>query len=137
MLSFLLTNKLIMTEIVLIYLIYAWIGLLHSFFVGSCLYTFLGNYLIKLNIFLQFLIPLLILAFLELYWKPIFETLGLEIKSTNLNLLSYFSLSKNQNIIPEIKTGFFFTIVWLIQAFIALLIGRWVFKTKIIKQPNI
>jgi hypothetical protein len=54
-----------------IYLAYAWVGLLHAFFIGTCLHAW-GRHWVGKHLWFAFAVALGALAFFETYWIPVF-----------------------------------------------------------------
>lgn len=97
-------------SIVIVYLLYIWVALIHCIFVGA-----VGVFLICL-------------AFLEVYWIPVAGTLGLIIHTSDQELLDYFDIDPEENIVPLLRPKSMQWVIWVISGWMADSVGRFGYK---------
>ena len=124
------TTHLTNMELFVLYLSYLFVGFIHSFFIGIGVYTVFGKLISKKSILIQYLVLLSLLIFLEVYWKPIFNYLGINVTIKNKTLINYLQIDPNTNIVSILNVNIYFILSWLVQAFVSLKIGHWSYKQK-------
>lgn len=117
-----------MNEIIIVYLAYLWIGLLHSCFAGISLYALWGKQLQQLPKIVPISILFIFLALLEIYWIPVFSTLGLSVKTSSTELHQHFNITANTDIVKTLKPNLTMAIMWFFQTFLAFKVGNFILK---------
>jgi hypothetical protein len=116
-----------MKIITIIYIAYIWVGLLHALFVGVTLYTFMGAWLKRQFIGIPLAIIFFILAFFELYWIPIFQSLGVKIYTTDNNIHQFFNIDAQTNLVNILRPNFISFCFWIASTFLAYKVGNYIF----------
>ena len=111
-------------KILAVYAVYIWVGLLHAFFVGTCLYVWAGKWLVGKAWWLSFVMAFLILAFFETYWIPIFDYIGLKVSHVDAEMRQTFGVQEGENIIRNLSPRWGNVLFWGLQASIAVWISR-------------
>ena len=111
-------------NVTLVFIGYAWICFIHSVFAGVTLYSFFGRNLINKNKFLPFLILTAFLAFLEVYWIPVFSKMDVVINVHNDDVVEYFKIDKNTNIVDVLRPSIMSIFIWFAQGLFANYIGK-------------
>jgi hypothetical protein len=112
------------TAVILVYLAYVWVGLLHAIFVGTCVFAWRKNKIKKSNLIYHAILIFCILFFFETYWIKIFHYFQINITTNNSTLHNYFSISKNSNIANSLSPSFITVFSCFVQTCIALFIGK-------------
>lgn len=126
-------KKNMMKDVFSVYLAYVWVGLLHALFVGVTLYVFFGKWLKKQYFLIPCGIILIILAFFELYWIPVFNNLGIKIFIDNNNIHQHFGITAKNNLVQTIRPNWISYLFWLGSTALAYIIGNYIYDKKIIK----
>ena len=123
-----------MDKIIIVYLAYLWVGLLHSSFAGITLYTIWGQKMKQLPNFVPILILFTFLALLELYWIPIFSSLGLSVHTSSPELHTHFNITANTDIVKTLRPNIIMVAMWFFQTFLAYRIGNYFYKKNRIQR---
>lgn len=117
-----------MNKVIIIYIAYLWVGLLHALFVGVTLYTFLGKWLKQQHQIVPITIIFIVLVFFELYWIPLFQTLGIAIYVKNAAVHQYFGIDENTNIVDVLRQNWISYLFWIGSTYIGYKIGNYIFE---------
>jgi hypothetical protein len=109
----------------MVYVAYAYVGLLHAFLVGVTYYVWVQPQKRK---WLHAVIIFLILLSLETYWIPVFDFFELKITTTDKDLIDRFGLIEGQNIVDQMRSVWWKIISCAIQTPIALISGNYAIK---------
>lgn len=123
-----------MDKIIIVYLAYLWVGLLHSCFAGITLYTIWGRKMKELPNFVPILILFVFLALLEVYWIPVFSTLGLSVHTSSSELHAHFNITAETNIVQTLRPNGLMIAMWFFQTFLAYRIGNYFYKKSRIQR---
>ena len=107
-----------------VYGVYIWEGLLHAFFVGTCLFAWGRKWLAGKTPWLPFALAFLILAFFETYWILIFNYFGLQVSIHDSEMQKIFGVQSHENIVQYLTPRWGNVLFWFLQASIAVWIGR-------------
>lgn len=113
-----------MNNVIVVYLAYLWVGLIHALFVGVTLYAFWGAWLKRQNQLIPIVIIFAILAFFELYWIPMFQTLGIEIFIKDQAILQHFGIDENTDIVSTLRPNWISYIFWILSTWLSYRIGN-------------
>ncbi len=108
-------------------LFYLWISLIHASFSGISLFAICGHSLINKRRFIPVFILTAVLGFLETYWIPMALYVGLSIRCDQPEILGFFNINQNENIVRSLFPKAVSLGLWIIQAIIADFIGRSVY----------
>lgn len=114
---------------------YLWISLLHATFSGICLYAFCGHRLVNKKRILPVLILTAFLGFLETYWIPVALYLGLRIHAAQEDILRFFAINPQADMVRSLFPGVFNVGIWIVQGVLADVIGRKTYL-RIIRKAN-
>lgn len=114
---------------------YLWISVLHATFSGICLYAFWGHKLMNKNRILPVLILAAFLGFLETYWIPVALYLGLSIHGAQEDILSFFEINREADMVRSLFPTVLSIGIWIIQGVLANVIGRKTYL-RIIRKAN-
>lgn len=103
---------------------YLWVSCLHSLFVGITVFAIGGKTLKKLHPVIPMLIMFVILAFLEIYWIPVFNFMNLEVYCKSDEIQNFFSITDSTNIVDSLKPKFSSVVIWLVETFLAYYFGK-------------
>jgi hypothetical protein len=109
---------------VLVYTAYIWIGLLHAFFVGTCLYAWAGNWLKTRSPIVAWVIIFAILAFFETYWILVFDYFGLQVYTIDADILAAFGISETDNLVHKLSPRAANIVFWVFSTFVADAFGK-------------
>ena len=123
-----------MNKIVIVYLAYLWIGLLHSCFAGITLYSVWGRKITRLPKLVPIAILFIFLGLLEVYWIPIFSALDLGVFTDSPALHQHFNISEKTDIVQTLKPNVIMVSMWIFQTFLAYRIGNYIFKKNTIQR---
>jgi ABC-type uncharacterized transport system permease subunit len=112
------------TAVVAVYLAYLWVGLLHALFVGATAFFLWGHRLIRMRPWLTIVGMGFVLSFFELYWKPLFEGIGLSVEISNPALRDYFGVAEGTDMVKTLRIHPMNVTFIIIQALLAYWIGR-------------
>lgn len=115
-------------SIVIVYLLYIWVALIHCVFVGATIYLFFGHFFIRQRRWVNVVVFLICLAFLEVYWIPIADILGLIIQTDDQELLDYFDIDPGENIVHLLRPKSMQWVIWMISGWIADSVGRFGYR---------
>jgi len=117
-------------KILVLYLVYVWVGLLHTFFVGTCLYAWGHKWLAGKAKVWAFIIAFLVLAFFETYWIPVFNYFGLQVSSSDATVQHTFGISATENIVRNLSPRWWNMLFWIVQASLAV----WIYQRLLRKK---
>jgi hypothetical protein len=117
-----------MNKVVIIYIAYLWVGLIHAIFVGITLYVFLGKWLEKQHQIVPVAIIFMVLVFFELYWIPLFQTLGIEIYVKNAVVHQHFGINEKTDIVNVLRPNWISYLFWIGSTFISYKVGNYIFE---------
>jgi hypothetical protein len=118
----------LMQSIITVYLAYIWVGLLHALFVGVTLYSFLGTWFKKKHQFIPIALIFMILAFFELYWIPMFNTLGVQIYIHDTAVQQHFGIDANTNLVAALHPTYISYFFWVVTTYLGYKIGNYSYK---------
>lgn len=111
-------------SIIIVYLIYLWITVIHCLFTGATLYFFAGKRLVRQSRLLNVIIFGTCLAFLETYWIPLSGPLHLTVSTADVFIQQHFGIDSNTNIINILRPHYFHVFLWLLQGVFTEWISR-------------
>ncbi len=117
-----------MNKIAIVYMAYAWVGLIHSSFAGICLYSIWGNTMRQRTKWLPIGILFCFLSLLEIYWIPVFSSLGLSVFTSSTEVQQHFGIDAQTDIVKAIHPNLLMVAMWFFQTFLAYKIGNWVYN---------
>jgi hypothetical protein len=119
-------------KICLVLAAYIWIGLLHSTLLGTFIFAWFGKNINASNKYLWAIVIFAILFFFESYWIPIFNALQIKVFVQDENVLSYFKITNQTNLVDSLSPGIITIISCALQTILALYLGnKFLLKNKI------
>ena len=115
-----------MQNITTVYIAYIWVGLLHALFVGVTLYTFFEKWLKKQHQIIPIVIIFMILAFFELYWIPMFSSLGIQIYVQDTTVQQHFGIDGTTNLVSVLRPTYISYCFWIGSTYLAYRIGNFI-----------
>lgn len=119
-------------SIVIVYLIYLWITVIHCVFTGATLYFFWGRRFLRRHKLVNSVIFGSCLAFLETYWIPLSGPLRLTVNTTDTLILEHFNIDRHTNIVHILRPHYFHALLWLLQG----VFTEWICRKQYIKIIN-
>jgi hypothetical protein len=113
-----------MASVVAVFGLYLWVGLLHAWLVGSTAFLWWGRRLAALPAWLPTVGMGLVLAFFELYWKPIFAALGISVFIDDAAVHAFFGIDARTDLVAALRSGWFNWVFIGLQALLAYRLGR-------------
>lgn len=118
-------------KIIAVYSAYIWVGLLHAFFIGTCLYAWARVWLVGKGWIGAFCVALFALAFFETYWIPVFDYFGLHLTIHEATLQASFGITSQDNVVPYLTPKWWNIVFWFLQAGLALRIAYFLKKSNL------
>jgi hypothetical protein len=117
-------------KILILILAYAWVGLLHSFLVGTFIFAWFGKKINANNMWLWAILIFCILLFFESYWIPIFNILQISVQIQEPSILQFFNIAPHTNAVNKLQPGIITICSCLLQTALAMYIGKKHFNKK-------
>lgn len=112
-------------EIIIIYVFYAWVIIIHACFIGISAYAIWGKKMIAMSAVKAMTILFVPLAFLEFYWIPTAKYLGLSLFTNNAKIHAFYGSDETVNILNSFSLMWYHPIVFLLGAYLAFKVGKW------------
>jgi hypothetical protein len=113
-----------MAEQLVLILMYVWIGFIHAVFTGVTGMALLAQRAQKWPAVFLILLLIAIQAFLETYWIPVANYLGLQLVSSHAQVNNFFRVTENANLIQALHPGWISPFLWAFWGITAWLTGR-------------
>lgn len=119
-------------SIIIVYLIYLWITVIHCIFTGATLYFFWGARMVRHHRLVNIAIFAVCLAFLETYWMPLSGPMQLTVSTTDTLIQRHFGIDRQTNIIGILRPRYFHVVLWLVQG----VFTEWLCRRQYIRIVN-
>jgi len=112
-------------ELLLLYIFYFWIVLIHAFFIGVSVFSIWGNRMLKKPVWKVSLLLAVPLVFLEFYWIPFVKYLDFKLTTDNLMLLELFNTNSQTNLVDLFSFNWMHIFVFPLGGYLAYRVGKW------------